>query len=196
MKKSANKNADKDASKNMNENKELYSERTMKFLNGIGKPEFRRKLCQSLIEYFDIEPYDIKEQVDKHGCIWEKRIPKPLPLLAKFAVDKYKTSECTMRTWRDRYPEIKQAWEMAKDLQQYILITNSLLGLYDSRTAIFAMKNILGWRDKIEQKISGELSVTNLMKTISENNAGRDLMTQRDNAVNDTGRGDENKNSE
>ena len=150
---------------------------------GIGRYEFRREVCDKLIEYFSVEPYSVKTIVDRFGNENETRAANDLPLIGKFAVDELQVDKATFRSWADKYPEIAQARSKAKDLQEYILITNSLLGLYNSRTAIFAMKNLIGWRDKIDQNISGELSVTSLMNTISQSNMKEDLISQRDAAI-------------
>jgi len=150
---------------------------------GIGRYEYRREVCDKLLEYFSTNPYRTGITVDKYSNESETRIANDLPLLGKFAVDELHVCQETFRAWADKYPEIAQAYNKAKDLQEYILITNSLLGLYNSRTAIFAMKNLLGWRDKIDSNVSGELSVTSLMGKISESNNGKDLISQRNDAI-------------
>ena len=153
---------------------------------GIGRADFRQQVCRDLVEYFNIEPYKTITLTTDKGGEDQKRLANPLPLLGKFVVDKLDVSSSTFHKWVDTYPEIKQAHDKAKDLQEYVLVTNSLLGLYNARTAVFALKNICNYRDRIEQKLSGELSINNLMNTISNQNSGNDLISQRDSAIDNT----------
>ena len=55
-----------------------------------------------------------------------------------------------------RHPEFSDAYKRAKELQEENLVSGALTGKYNATFAIFTAKNVLGWRDKIEQEITGK----------------------------------------
>jgi hypothetical protein len=55
-----------------------------------------------------------------------------------------------------KHPEFSDAYKKAKDLQEANLIEGTIGNAYNSTFAIFTAKNVLGWRDKIEQEITGK----------------------------------------
>jgi len=136
------------------------------------KPEY----CQAIIDYFNIEPYE--EVRNEDGLIID-RIPVKVPLLGKFAAS-IGTTRSTIHRWKNKYPEFAIAYETAQAYQEDILLTNGLLGLYKSASVvIFAMKNILQWRDKIETTHEGSL-INDLVAVVSKHNQKKDFIQQRD----------------
>ena len=63
----------------------------------------------------------------------------------------------TLLEWCKRHPEFSEAYTCAKELQKQHLIECGLLGLFNSKFAIFTAKNITDMRDKqeIEHDIKG-----------------------------------------
>jgi hypothetical protein len=55
-----------------------------------------------------------------------------------------------------RNPEFSYAYKRAKELQEENLVLGALTGKYNATFAIFTAKNVLGWRDKVEQEITGK----------------------------------------
>ena len=55
-----------------------------------------------------------------------------------------------------RNAEFSDAYKRAKELQEQNLVTGALTGAYNPTFAIFTAKNVLGWRDKVEQEITGK----------------------------------------
>jgi hypothetical protein len=55
-----------------------------------------------------------------------------------------------------RNPEFSDTYKRAKELQEENLVSGALTGKYNATFAIFTAKNVLGWRDKIEQEITGK----------------------------------------
>ena len=53
------------------------------------------------------------------------------------------------------YDDIASNPELAKDFQEAILAEGTMAGAFQANFAIFTAKNVLGWRDKVEQEISG-----------------------------------------
>lgn len=85
------------------------------------------------------------------------------PTLAGFA-GKLGVSRDTLHEWANgknadgtlKHSEFSDAYKRAKELQEQNLVTGALSGVYNATFAIFTAKNILGWRDKIEQEVTGK----------------------------------------
>ena len=54
-----------------------------------------------------------------------------------------------------KYPEFSYAYKKAKEYQEANLVEGTLSGAYQQAFAIFTAKNVLGWRDKTEQELTG-----------------------------------------
>ena len=109
---------------------------------GAGHPTaYRPEYATQLAEFFNIQASD----VDDEG----KRVAKPLPTLAAFAC-KIGVHRETLLNWCDKFPEFFDAYKMAKEHQERILVENGLLGGYEKAFAIFTAKNLIDWRDKAE----------------------------------------------
>jgi len=127
-------------------------------MNKVGRPtKYDFKFCDEIIKYFDQEPHFASPVVTtyKDGTTKEevKFIPCDLPTLAGFA-SKIKVCRDTLHEWDEKHKEFSDAIKRCKDLQENILITNGLKGLYAQPFAIMAAKNIISWKDK--QEISGD----------------------------------------
>lgn len=136
----------KDKNKAKGSNKGGRPEGTGKY-----KPEYIKKL----LDYFDIKAFEIKFSVKtfKDGSTEEKkyREANAVPTLAGFA-RKIKVCRDTINEWSkpenvEKYPGFSDALKRAKDIQEDILITNGVLGLYSTGSFAFTAKNIIGWRD-------------------------------------------------
>lgn len=57
-------------------------------------------------------------------------------------------------------PKFSDALKVCKDIQEMRIATGALKGKYNASFAIFALKNVAGWRDKQEVDHSGGLNVT------------------------------------
>lgn len=85
------------------------------------------------------------------------------PTLAGFAAS-ISVSRETLHDWATakgadgslRNPQFSDAYKKAKDMQEQNLVKGALTGVYNSTFAIFTAKNVLGWRDKVEQEITGK----------------------------------------
>ena len=120
----------------------------------MGRPtKYKEEYCEGIIKYFDV-PTSV-EKKNKDGSI--KIIPSDLPLLSGFA-GSIGVCRDTVYEWANgknedeslKHPDFSYALKRAKDLQEKLLVTNAMKGLYNSTFAIFTAKNILGWRDKQE----------------------------------------------
>ena len=119
-------------------------------------PKYLPRFCEDIIEFFNVLPY-----VKKKVIILRKGVPVEVeidvasdwPTLAGFAA-KLEVNRDSLQEWAKKYPEFSVAIKKAKEIQENILVTNSLKGLYAQPFAIFAAKNVLNWKDR--QEIIGD----------------------------------------
>ena len=137
--------------------------------NKGGRPtKYKKKYCQELIEFFDIEPYeDIKVphyQPNGKTIKWNdfKRMPNKLPTLVGFArhID---VCYATLFNWMDnKHASFHQEFldivtRIGKALQKEHLIQNGLQGLYNPQAFKFVAVNITDMVDKHDIDLSGEV---------------------------------------
>ena len=130
----------------------------------VGRPSaFKEEYCDQLIEYFDKVPFERVPLKDKNGD--EKGfelVPTMFPTLARFAANIGVTRE-TLHDWATsknaegelKHPEFSYAYKRAKEFQEAILVEGTMAGAFQANFSIFTAKNVLGWRDKTEQEITG-----------------------------------------
>lgn len=99
--------------------------------------KYKASYCAELIKFFDVPPY-VRTA--------DGLEPNDLPTFQAFA-KKIGIHRSTLADWREAHPEFEFAWEMAKYCQHEVLLQNGLRQLYPGAFAIFAAKNVLGWRD-------------------------------------------------
>jgi hypothetical protein len=130
----------------------------------LGRPsKYRDEFVVMLLEFFGQSPVREITIRDKAGNESIQVLPGQFPTLARFATDIGVTTE-TLHDWATaknadgshRNPSFSYAYKKAKDLQQANLVEGTMKGAYNSTFAIFTAKNVLGWRDKIEQEITGK----------------------------------------
>ena len=129
-----------------------------------GRPtKYRRKYCQTIIEYFTRDFTYEKEvtHTNTKGMTWSKFevCANPVPLMCEFA-HHIKTTITTLQNWEKNQPEFLVAVTHAQQLQLAHLNHVTGLGLYNSNWAVFMAKNISQWRDKKDVEISGTLDST------------------------------------
>lgn len=146
------------------------------------RDKFTYKYCDKVIEFFDIEPYEAKEIKSSRGGVDIKLVPAKPPLFERFA-STIGISSRVLNLWRDRYEEFDRACEIAQDLQEYIIVTNSLMGLYEKTFAKMFVKNKLGWKESIEQTVDNKISIEGLMDRISKDNNNVDFIEQKNSAL-------------
>jgi len=119
----------------------------------MGRPsKYKKKYCEEIVKYFDIEPYSVNEKLNK-------LIPNDLRFLTGFA-RAIGVCKDTLNEWCTKYNEFSDAYKKVKGMQKEHLIINGLLGLYNPGFACFTAKNITVWRDKHEVEHTGEVKLT------------------------------------
>ena len=132
---------------------------------------YKSEYCEKLIDFFDIPPY--RTFTSPEGKI--SYIANDLPLFSSFAKS-IRVTQLTLRKWAKNHPEFKEAMDIAKEMQEEILVTNSLRGTYTTAAAIFAQKNILGWSDKVKTESVAEFNINALMAQVEQNTKGKNFL--------------------
>ena len=131
--------------------------------NPVGRPSlYKPEYADELIKYFDVKPFSIEVVKDAKGNERTDILPGTFPTLARFAT-KIGVSRDTLYEWSTAtddegnliHPEFSYAYKRAKDFQEAILVEGAMAGAFQANFSIFTAKNVLGWRDKIEQELSG-----------------------------------------
>lgn len=140
-----------------------------------GRPtKYENSFCDKIVDFFDIEPTrtTIEKFYYKNGDVKEKEIEvaNELPFISEFerenklgigrcskwAKAKYSDNyEKIELRGKYKYPNFRQAYKEAKELQKNMLIKLALKGLYQGAFSIFSAKNMIGWRDKTINEHSG-----------------------------------------
>ena len=124
---------------------------------------YKKEYVEELIKFFDVPAYTERPLFDKNGD--EKgteKVPSRFPTLARFAANIGVTRE-TLHDWATakkedgelRYPDFSYSYKRAKEYQEAILVEGAMAGAFQANFSIFTAKNVLGWRDKTEQEITG-----------------------------------------
>jgi hypothetical protein len=130
-----------------------------------GRPtDYKAEYCQQIIEYFAVEPTskqtrDVYDKRKQEVVTIEEDVPNELPTLAGFAA-KIGHHRDTLNEWASKHEEFSAAIKKCKAHQERILCANGLNGRYQHVMAIFALKNLADWHDKVDVK--SESSNTNV----------------------------------
>lgn len=142
--------------------------------SNAGRPsKYKPEYTEELLEYFSDHPYSVKTKRvavgDGEFATVDQEVPNDFPTLAGFAI-KIGVHRDTLHEWSEcgHYPEFSDAYKRVKDFQERYLLVNGLKGIINSAFGIFAMKNILKWRDKQPDE-GPEVSNTQVMITIPSN---------------------------
>ena len=141
-----------------------------------GRPtKYKPEYCQQIIEYFSVDATREIETAytNRKGEEWSKTelAANMLMFLSNFA-SKIGVCRDTLVEWCKVHPEFSAAYMRAKEMQKQHLIECGLLGLFNSKFAIFTAKNITTMRDKQEYEHGVTDGLADLMKSISGQGAG------------------------
>lgn len=120
--------------------------------NPVGAPtKYRPEYCQGIIDYFENSGKPLIKTFCYEGQLIQKKIGK-LPSFFEGFAKKVGVHRDTLHEWCDAYPEFSDAYKIAKDIQLRDFMEKGLKGDLNSAFTIFTMKNIFGWRDRVEQE--------------------------------------------
>jgi len=118
---------------------------------------YKSEYCKRMIQYFTIkEPFKLVSTTKSYyqdGAIktdHQEKMPTPPPFFEGFA-RKIGVTTAALHSWREKYPEFAEAWHKCEELRRELIISNGLIGLYDSKFTQFASKNMeeIGWKDEV-----------------------------------------------
>lgn len=112
--------------------------------------QYLPSMVTDIIKHFNVDPY--KEITNTKGEI--KTVPNDCPHIVEL-LKKWKLSPRVWNTFidpknRDLYPELQDAWETSKMLQERFVDINASRGASNAIWSIFKAKNQLGWTDKAD----------------------------------------------
>lgn len=106
-----------------------------------GRPtKYDPKYCEMIVDYFDV----------KHSTGRGKNAEAAeFPQFTAFA-RLIGVTRSTLFKWTQEFPEFSDAYKTAKELQEELLVNNSLKNRYNPYFAQFVLKNGHGYRDKTD----------------------------------------------
>lgn len=134
---------------------------------------YNSQYCDELIKFFDREPYVVEINDEGKPVIKVNNVP----LMSEFATY-IGISQLRIREWIKKYPEFKEAVERARDIQETILVINTLCGNYNPTASIFTLKNLLGWADKVKTETVTELNINSVIQKIEESNKSKGFLDE------------------
>jgi hypothetical protein len=128
-----------------------------------GRPsKYRPEYAEKMIQYFMSLANPIQERSLNTPGGGEKLELRPVsfPNFARFAV-MIGVSRDTIHHWateKDKNghpvnPAFSDAYARARAIQEAVLLEGSMAGVFESRIAGLAAKNLIGWADKLEQTV-------------------------------------------
>jgi hypothetical protein len=131
----------------------------------FGRPtKYRPEYCQSIIDYFSIEPnYEQELNHYKNGEVnfVDKKVKaNKLPTFHGFAATIGLTDTKTMLDWCKIHPDFCHSYARAKELQKHFIAENALNGAYNANFSQFLLHNISDWKIKQEKEQEGQINIT------------------------------------
>ena len=111
--------------------------------------KYNPSFCEEVVTFFDASAFEVTQQQKKDGTLVQVETACELPTFAAFA-KKIGVTVAQLKDWESQHTAFKYACEQARDRQGNILLQNSLRGNYSASFAIFAAKNLLGWKETKE----------------------------------------------
>ncbi|MCZ6795803.1 MAG: terminase small subunit [Planctomycetota bacterium] len=125
------------------------------FAAKVGRPSKYRPdhHPEDVVAYFR-QSYDALQEPERvetrGGNVKWVQPPVPPPTLAGYAA-KIGVRRETLWAWGQRHEEFGEAVEICKAIQEHLLIQMGLLGAYPPGLTIFMLRNLLGWKEKVER---------------------------------------------
>lgn len=135
-----------------------------------GRPsKYDPKYCDELIEYFTKARSKLDWATGTRGLLF--------PTLQGFAANIGVHLE-TLTNWARANPEFFEARKRAEAIQHALLVEGALADVFPGAPAIFAMKNLMKWRDKADINVGGQDDEGQPVKTIAVEKLTKDEREQ------------------
>ncbi len=106
--------------------------------------------------YDQLKDADVK--TDARGRVTYVKKPVRPPTTAGYAAE-IGVSRVALWNWAKRYPEFEDAVEIARSMQEQILVEMGLQNGYNANMTIFVLKNLQHWTDKVENTHKGGVTL-------------------------------------
>jgi len=117
----------------------------------IGRPtKYKPEYCQAIIDYFDIPTHDTDGK------------PNTPPYIFRFCLSIGISKDC-LHKWVAAYPEFNDAYRIAKEMQEKLIINHALTGGYNASFAWKTMMNMHNWRDQQNLQVGLDEATLNVM---------------------------------
>lgn len=129
------------------------------YKNLVGRPtKYKKKYCQDIVAWFDVEVPKPERFKDKMGKIDHTAPPFAPPTLYGYCAE-IGISIQTIFNWCKDHPEFLDAYNAAKTLSNKILMEASLQGSFNPQFAKLAAVNMMGWSEKIDQTLNAKVQI-------------------------------------
>lgn len=95
----------------------------------------------------------VLDETEKYFTIDQAELPKLLPTIEGLAI-KLGVHVDTIYEWEKVHPEFSELLKIARQVQKFVWVQNSLQGNYNSNFAKFYGMNTFGWSDKHDQELT------------------------------------------
>lgn len=123
--------------------------------------EYTEDRIADLYDYFAVDPMRERATSYKIGKRTVRKVYREaveLPTIDGFCA-KHNLYRSLLDAWAQKYPRFAQAIDQCRAHQARILIHNGLMGHYNTSFATMAAKNLIGWRDKFDVEVGGNIIV-------------------------------------
>ncbi len=125
--------------------------------------EYDEIYCNKIVAFFNV-PFSFVKKIkyfNKHGKenYLEKTVPNPNPPTMPGFLASIEATEEDLAAWRVKDPIFDYAYKLAYLLYEDYIIKSGMLGLMPSSVFKHLTKNQLGWADKIDLEITGDITV-------------------------------------
>ena len=133
------------------------------FAGKVGRPSKYRPdhHPEDIVAYFQaaLDAVEGPERVESRwGGVKYVQAPVPPPTLAGYAARVGVRRE-TLWAWARRHEDFDEAVGICKAIQERLLLHMGLLRAYPPALTIFMLKNLLGWKDKVERTHAGGVTL-------------------------------------
>lgn len=149
-----------------------YPDKLIEYFEGFLKEPFTKEVVSMTTTFYKLSKN--KDGEEEGGNIKSKAetyklVAKPVPTLFSFARS-LDVNYATVNRWAEGrkgdapadgtadkrpfiYPEFREAYKQAREYQKQYFLAVGMGGIAPSSFAIFAMKNMIGWRDAQESRL-------------------------------------------
>ncbi len=133
------------------------------FAGKVGRPSKYRPdhHPEDIVAYFRaaLDAVEEPERVEsRRGGVKYVQAPVPPPTLAGYAARVGVRRE-TLWGWARQHEDFDEAVGICKAIQEHLLLHMGLLRAYPPALTIFMLKNLLGWKDKVERAHVGRVTL-------------------------------------